>query len=297
MNQSDKIEHVFINKTDDLNKGKRLHILLFSDNQYFTGFFQGYSHVAGFKIKILPPGNFDNLFEILITESPSVLIIDMTQAAPLFNSQGWTAAWSFIQRSQIALCGVGKKSPDNYETLPKSVFNKIFIEPVNFHEIEHFLEATIVISTFIHDRRQSKERRKNWERRSGQDQRKSLEGYKAAYVSIPVNLENQIDKPKLENTLHVGPLVINYLARTITLKGVPVEITPKEFQFIDLLAQQPDCVVKVEEIIKNIWPDNKKATKADVHQYAYILRNKLEENPHEPKILLTVKGFGYRLCS
>jgi hypothetical protein len=72
--------------------------------------------------------------------------------------------------------------------------------------------------------------------------------------------------------------------------------TPKEFQFIEILAQKPNCVVTVEDIIKKVWPENKRATNADVHQYAYILRNKLEDNPHKPKLLITVKGFGYKLC-
>jgi DNA-binding response OmpR family regulator len=63
-----------------------------------------------------------------------------------------------------------------------------------------------------------------------------------------------------------------------------------------LLAQQQGSVVKVEDIIQKVWPENKRATSADVHQYVYILRHKMEENPHKPKILLTVKGFGYRLC-
>ena len=110
------------------------------------------------------------------------------------------------------------------------------------------------------------------------------------YRYIPNNLSD------LGHSRRIGQLLIDYLAKSICVNGVPVEISPKEFQFIDFMAQQPGCVVKVEDIIKNVWPENNRATNADVHQYVYILRNKMEENPHNPKLLLTVKGFGYRLC-
>ena len=76
-----------------------------------------------------------------------------------------------------------------------------------------------------------------------------------------------------------------------------VEISPKEFDIIGLLAHQPGHVVKTEDIVKTIWPKNYKATKADAHQYIHLLRKKIEKNPHRPQLLVTVKGFGYKLCS
>ncbi len=56
-----------------------------------------------------------------------------------------------------------------------------------------------------------------------------------------------------------------------------------------------DRVISDEEIIDYLWPGNSHATKADLHQYMYLLRKKIEENPKKPMWITTVKGFGYRL--
>lgn len=127
--QSDKIDNDFINKTDALSRDKRMLILVLSENQYLIGFFQGYSHAAGCKIKTLPLCSFDNFFEIIIKESSSVLFIDMTWLEQFSRSQGWAAAWLIIRHNKITLCGIGKQAPNNDKTLPQSVFNKIFTEP------------------------------------------------------------------------------------------------------------------------------------------------------------------------
>lgn len=51
-------------------------------------------------------------------------------------------------------------------------------------------------------------------------------------------------------------------------------------------------MVKTEDIIKNVWQGYSRATKADVHQYIHMLRKKIEIDPHNPKILITIRGTG-----
>jgi len=292
--RTDELDDDLFNNTEAPSGDQKLLILVRSDNMHLIGIFQGYCHFAGCKMKTLPcSNNVDIFFKTLKTEPPSMVFIDMEQAAQIFNSPEWPATWLFMQQKKIALCGIGKQPPNNNKTGPQSVFNKIFADPLNIDEIERFLDDRMAASTVSFERRVN-------ERRRG-DRRSKLVFFenKESSVSIPRhsynrNLPNNL--PDLGQSRCIGSLVIDYLAKSISVNGVSVEISPKEFQFIDLLAQQPGCVVKVEDIIKEVWPENKRATNADVHQYVYVLRNKFEENPHNPKLLLTVKGFGYRLC-
>lgn len=290
--RSDKIVYVDFNKIEFLKEDKRALVLVLSENQYLIGIFQGYCHVAGCKMETLPLNNVDVFIKTLKKESPSVVFIDMTQATQIFSSPEWTTTWNSIQENSIAFCGIGKQPPNNDETVPRSVFNKVFAEPLNIDEIEDFLDDRMAADALIKYERRSKERRE------GEDRRKLFMKHEATSFSVTKYLNNgdtSNNELNSEQRRCIGALVIDYLAKTITVNGVVIESSPKEFQFIDLLAQRPGCVIKTEDILKKVWPENGKATNADVHQYVYILRNKLEENPHKPKLLVTVKGFGYKL--
>jgi DNA-binding response OmpR family regulator len=294
------IDSDIYNKTETLSSNKNGLIFLLSENQYLIGFIQGYCHAVGCKIKTLPISQCDHFLEILIKESPSVLFIDMTYLAQFFRRQEWTAISLIIRHNNIALCGIGKQPLNDAEALSELVFNKIFTEPFNLEEIRHYLNDITKSSTVLNNERRFRERR------SGDRRIKSLLIEKplfiehdAEVVSIVKDLHkrrNSDHQPDEEQIKQIGPLVIDCLARTIAVNGVPIVVSQKEYHFIHLLAQQPGRVVNVDDIIKTIWAENKRATKADVHQYAYMLRNKLEENPQKPKLIITVKGFGYKLC-
>ena len=219
-------------------------------------------------------------------------------AAQIVSSLEWKEiAWLLLQKNKIAFCGIGKQPPNNHKIVPLSVFNQVFMDPLNIEEIYYFIDDRITANVNQNNERRSKERRSNERRR--EDRRKYFRQHEAATVSFPERLKDGFtpdNQSTLEGNRFIGPMVINDLAKTITVNGIPLEISPKEFQFIEILAQKPNCVVTVEDIIKKVWPENKRATSADVHQYVYILRNKLEDNPHKPKLLVTVKGFGYKLC-
>ena len=74
-----------------------------------------------------------------------------------------------------------------------------------------------------------------------------------------------------------------------------VELTPKEYALFSLLASEPERVFSSQEIIEHLWSDCKRATAANVQQYIYMLRKKIEPDIQNPQWLITIKGFGYRL--
>ena len=104
------------------------------------------------------------------------------------------------------------------------------------------------------------------------------------------------DQQNSSSEVRIGKIVINRSHKVITINNTPIELTRKEFEIIDLLATSPNCEVTSEDIIANVWPQYNKATKEDVHQYVHLLRKKIEQDWKKPKLLVTLKGFGYKLC-
>lgn len=84
----------------------------------------------------------------------------------------------------------------------------------------------------------------------------------------------------------------NYL---VTKNQEPVELTPKEFQLLSYLVDHHDQVLSREQLVNGVWGYDILDTSRIVDIHISHLRDKLEDDPHKPKHLLTVRGFGYKL--
>ncbi len=91
------------------------------------------------------------------------------------------------------------------------------------------------------------------------------------------------------------PLEIDNARKVVILKGREVSLSPKEYALIGLLASESGRVYSHQEILSVLWPGNRYAGFQDVQKYVYLLRKKIEDNPYNPQLILTVRGFGYRL--
>lgn len=92
-------------------------------------------------------------------------------------------------------------------------------------------------------------------------------------------------------------LEIDDVRKVVNVGGKEVWLSPKEYALISLLASEPGRVFSRQEIISYLWPGNSYATAQDVQKYIYLLRKRLEKDPSDPKFVLTVRGFGYRLAN
>ncbi len=93
----------------------------------------------------------------------------------------------------------------------------------------------------------------------------------------------------------LGPIAIDPRAKSVSIGGEPISLSPKEFYLLALLARDLGRVYTNEEIIAELWGSDSRATGADVKQYVYQLRSKIERDPHAPQWIQNVKGFGYKL--
>jgi DNA-binding response OmpR family regulator len=97
--------------------------------------------------------------------------------------------------------------------------------------------------------------------------------------------------------LQVGALHVDDRTKVVRLRGKEVQLSPKEYELLQLLACEPGRVFSDAEIIAHLWPTGGHATANDVKQYIHLLRSKIEEDPQHPRRIQTVKGFGYKLTA
>ncbi len=91
-------------------------------------------------------------------------------------------------------------------------------------------------------------------------------------------------------------LIIDDVRKEVRLEDRTVSLSPKEYRLLKLLASSPGRVFPAREILAELWPGSPYATRQDVQKYVYLLRRKIERDPKNPRLVLTSRGFGYRLA-
>ena len=103
-------------------------------------------------------------------------------------------------------------------------------------------------------------------------------------------------QPVADNAVfHSGPLQVELSSRLVTLKGREIKLTPTEYSLLRLLVRNAGKVVTHRQILKEVWGPNYGDQTHYLRVYMAHLREKLEENPSRPELLLTEPGIGYRL--
>jgi DNA-binding response OmpR family regulator len=94
--------------------------------------------------------------------------------------------------------------------------------------------------------------------------------------------------------LRFGDVVVDGSARTVSLGGRPVAITPREFDILHLLASNPRRVFTRLEMLEELWDFAFDGDPSTVTVHMRRLREKVEPDPSRPRHLVTVWGVGYR---
>jgi DNA-binding response OmpR family regulator len=101
--------------------------------------------------------------------------------------------------------------------------------------------------------------------------------------------------PARSGPLVVGDLVIDPAAHTVTVRGQPVDLAPREFDLLHTLALEAGRVVSTDELLARVWGAEYEGEPQVVYVHVRWLREKLEETPNQPRRLITVRGVGYKL--
>ena len=100
-----------------------------------------------------------------------------------------------------------------------------------------------------------------------------------------------------DEMLRVGPLVLDRSSREVTADGQPVELTFSEYELLQAMMSRPGALFNRQELLRAIWGDSAYRDPRGIDVHIRHLREKLEERPEAPQLLLTVRGVGYRLAS
>lgn len=95
--------------------------------------------------------------------------------------------------------------------------------------------------------------------------------------------------------LSVGGLVLDEEAKTVTLDGLPIKLTPIEFKITELLMKHPGRVFSINEIYERVWKEEAYNAENIVAVHIRKIREKIETDPKNPSYVKVVWGVGYKI--
>ncbi len=126
------------------------------------------------------------------------------------------------------------------------------------------------------------------------------------YMSKPVRLRELVARVKAQlrdgkddlkpvNQIVIGGLFIDLESRIVSIDNESKELTFKEFELLATLAKNPNRVFTRDQLFAKVWGSDFLGESRTVDVHIRYLREKLENNPSQPKHIQTVRGVGYRL--
>jgi DNA-binding response OmpR family regulator len=100
---------------------------------------------------------------------------------------------------------------------------------------------------------------------------------------------------KTPGPIRVGEMEIDPEARVATLAGAPLELSPKEFDLLRVLAESTGRVVSKRELMAEVWREPYGGSERTIDVHLSWLRSKLGESAQKPRYLHTVHGVGVKL--
>lgn len=116
----------------------------------------------------------------------------------------------------------------------------------------------------------------------------------AVYRRVSIMNENEKTAVANPDLTTVGDFSLDYRDRILYKNGSPIELTQIEFQLLNYLFKNPDVTLSRSDILNKVWGDgyfvDDKVVDVNIHR----LRNKVEDEPTQPKHLITIWGRGYK---
>lgn len=103
---------------------------------------------------------------------------------------------------------------------------------------------------------------------------------------------NTSQKEEIQN---IGNMEVNFSNYEATVNGEKVKMSHKEYEFLHFLWNNKNKVVSRDELLDNVWGTDYIPSSRTVDNFILKLRQRIETNPNDPSIILTVHGVGYKL--
>ena len=103
------------------------------------------------------------------------------------------------------------------------------------------------------------------------------------------------DHVSADNSIHIGRLLVNFETFTAEVDNQPVKMTVKEVEILQYLLKHKNATISRDSLLDNVWGYDFQPTARTIDNFILKLRQKIEDDPNQPKIIITVHGMGYRL--
>jgi len=283
-------------------------IAVFCEDNSILAMLKGYCYAMDIDMTVFTTNNLE-IYEAA-KQHPDLIITQLDWISANNCSHA-----SFLRdvatREHIKICALNTNSNQIISSELPVWIDEIINNPFDIAEINGYFQRTIFLNTSLSKHNRNIERRFfteskrtlfsntslskrvwNMKRRSFTESR-SIEfknGIDDEY-KIPLNRDSQhkAEEPEL------AYFKIDNNNKCLFLNRIKVSLTPKEFELMKLLLSDINRVFMNSEIINHLWPESVRASKSDLYQYMHLLRKKIEKDPNNPRIIKTVRGFGYKI--
>jgi len=97
-------------------------------------------------------------------------------------------------------------------------------------------------------------------------------------------------------TFQFGSVTVDFRSTVVQRDGKPVEMSAREFELLAYFIQQQGTTISREELLREVWGYGEAMLTRTVDAHIWMLRQKLEEDPQNPRYFLTVRGLGYKFA-
>ena len=142
-----------------------------------------------------------------------------------------------------------------------------------------------------------------------QDKVAALDGGADDYLTKPFGIEELLARLRVASRhlagqragdasgrIEAGALLIDITARRVQVRGADVHLTPREYQLLLVLASQRGKVLTHRQLLREVWGPAHVESPHYLRIYMRALRTKIEDDPAQPRWLLTEIGVGYRFA-
>lgn len=107
--------------------------------------------------------------------------------------------------------------------------------------------------------------------------------------------EKLMEKAQQWSSLRIGELELDPLRNLLMKNGEVIPLSAKEFQILSYLAKHPNRIFSNEELYQALWGKESLGDTRTINVHISNLRKKIESDPENPRYILTVRGWGYKL--
>ena len=258
-------------------------ITVFNNDKNLLVLLQSYCYKKS--IKLIPLEFTLNGINLLAKTKPNVVIVS-TQLlrGPQKVLEAASLKREALRNKQLKICALHEHANTAVTSELSPWVDIVMNNPIDLIKLDAFIQSAFPVHAECPDRRAQ-------ERRRGSDRRYSSIGMDAEERPLSGYLSRE-NNPSSERKYGFH---LDQRNRCLVVEGHKIDLTPKEYELIDLLLTDVDRIFMSEEIVKHLWPENHRANKSDLYQYMHLLRKKIEPDPDHPRWLMNVKGYGYKL--